>query len=177
MTKFLLPAAFASAVLLAGCESPVAVSANGPANPADLAVVTQAQQVIMFNRALGKFAESDSERPEVRALAQDLVRQADALDAQLEPVTRQMNIRNPNVLRRDLRIRLGHVIYQHGLDFDETYLEDQVASHERALEELNKAVSATSAPLSPVATQSRDTIARSTERLKALQHEMTLSSR
>jgi len=176
MNKFLIPAAFASALLLTGCQSSVALSGGGPANPADLAFVTNADQVIMFARAEGKFAGSEAERPEVRNLAQSLVQQSNALDAKLQPVTSQLNIKNPDIMRRDLRIRIFHVLFQHGLDFDQTYVEDQLSNHEVALAALGP-VSDTSPPLTPVATQGKETISQNAARLQALQNQMALSPR
>ncbi|HTR17712.1 MAG TPA: DUF4142 domain-containing protein [Acetobacteraceae bacterium] len=175
MKKSVIPAAFAAVLMLAGCESPVAQP--GPdANPYDAEFITNAEQIIMFDRAEGELAETQAESVEIRNFALDLVRQANEVDAQIKPVAKQLGIRLPDVLRYDLRVRLGHMRYQHGLDFDRTYVDDQVASHVewfRMAEAMP--ASGASEPIKTIAAESSTIIKRNTDRLLVLQRKMMIA--
>ncbi len=117
---------------LAACETPTARS-TGSANPAEVGFVTNAYQIIKFDQEEGALAKTEAKDPRVQALAARLVEEADQFEAQLAPVAASAGITPPNILRNDLRVRLGHMRLQHGLDFDRSYLDDQIASHEEAL--------------------------------------------
>lgn len=132
MTRTKLLAA-AALLTLAGCQTPTARRTAPGASPAEVAFVTNAFQVIQFDRQEGALAEAQAKDPEVKALAQQLVEEADEFAARLEPVAQAAGIAPPTELRSDLRVRLGHMRLQRGLDFDQTYVEDQIASHEEAL--------------------------------------------
>ena len=121
------------------CQSPEARVAPGPAASAvsdyDREFVTNAYQIILFDRAQGQIAQTEADNPEVRALAAQLVRQADEFDRRLAPIAASLGITPPTVLDRERRLRLGHMRLQRGLDFDATYLDDQIASHQDVLNE------------------------------------------
>lgn len=128
MTTLKLLMAFAALLSLAACETPTAqTTANSPASPAEVSFVTNAYQIIKFDREEGDLAKTEAQDPRVKALAQDLVTEANQFAAQLDPVAASAGITPPNVLRNDLRVRLGHMRLQHGLDFDRSYLNDQIA--------------------------------------------------
>ncbi len=124
----------AAAVLLAlvACELPTARS-TGSASPAEVAFITNAYQIIKFDQEEGALARTEAKDPRVKALAERLVDEANQFEAQLAPLAASAGITPPNILRNDLRVRLGHMRLQHGLDFDRSYLDDQIASHEEAL--------------------------------------------
>jgi predicted outer membrane protein len=165
----------AALLLLAGCETPVAQPLDG-ANPYDVEFITNAEQIIMFDRAEGELVGSQAESPEIRDFALDLVRQANEIDARIKPVAQRLGIRLPDVLRYDLRVRLGHMRYQHGLDFDRTYVEDQVASHVEFVR-MTEAIPASgaSASMKAIAAESSAIIKHNTDRLVALQRKMILA--
>jgi putative membrane protein len=177
MKKAAFPAACTAALLLlTGCETPVAQPVDG-ANPYDVEFITNVEQIIMFDRAEGELAQTQAQSAEIRDFALDLVRQANEIDARVKPVAQQLGIRLPDVLRYDLRVRLGHMRYQHGLDFDQTYVDDQVASHVEAVRMAEAMpASGASAPMKAIAAESSAIIKRNTDHLLALQRRMIITS-
>ncbi|MEN0074532.1 MAG: DUF4142 domain-containing protein [Paracraurococcus sp.] len=123
----------AGPLTLAACQSPTARPTNPAASQAQVDFVTDAYQVIRFDREQGAIAETEARDPRVRAIAQRLVQQANDYAETLFPLAARNGIEPPEVLRYDLRVRLGHMRLQRGLDFDRTYVADQIASHEEAL--------------------------------------------
>ena len=132
MTTFKILTAAAALLSLAACETPTATS-TGPANPDEVAFVTNAYQIIKFDQEESTLAKTEAKDPRVQALAARLLDEANQFEAQLAPVAASAGIKPPTVLRDDLRVRLGHMRLSHGLDFDRSYLNDQIASHEEAL--------------------------------------------
>lgn len=123
----------AALLLLVACESPTARPTAGPVPQAKVDFVTNAYQVIQFDREQGALAQTEARDPRVKALSAQLVRQANDYAEMLGPIAADAGIRPPDVLRYDLRVRLAHMRLQRGLDFDQTYLADQIASHDEAL--------------------------------------------
>lgn len=122
---------------LGACQQPVAQTAPGVSSatvsPFSRDFVTSAYQIILFDRAEGKMAQTEAQSPEVRQLATKLVGQADAFETRLAPIAASLGITPPTILDYDRRLRLGHMRLQRGLDFDTTYLRDQIVSHEDAV--------------------------------------------
>ncbi len=134
MLNSIRPLVCAAALLaLAACQAPVAVSTGGTATPAEVSFTTNAYQIIQFDREEGKLAETQAKSPRVKAIAQQLMTEADQFAAKLDPVAASSGIKPPTELRNDLRIRLSHMRVQSGFDFDRTYVDDQIASHEEAI--------------------------------------------
>jgi len=106
----------------------------------------------------------------VKALAQQLTDGANGFADKLGPVAADAGVRPPALLRNDLRIRLGHMQVQQRLDFDRTYLTDQIASHE---EEKVVQDSMSGAGVSPafatLVEQGQDIIRRNLDTLRSLQ--------
>lgn len=123
----------AALLLLAACEAQNAQPISSSANPAEVSFTTNAYQIIEFDRQEGALAQTEAKNPRVKALAQQLTNQANDFAAHLAPTAAAASIQPPTVLRNDLRVRLGHMRLQQGLDFDRTYIADQIASHEEAL--------------------------------------------
>ena len=175
MTNILrgLPAA-AAVLLLAACQAPTAKpTAGSTANPAEVNFVTNAFQIIEFDRQEGKLAQTQAKNPRVKALAAQLTDEANQFADKLAPVAADAGIKPPTVLRNDLRVRLGHMQLQQGLDFDRTYVADQIATHE---EEVMMQDSMNTAGVSPAfATlmgQGQDIIRRNLDTLRGLQAQM-----
>lgn len=121
-------------LLLTACQGQNAQPAAGAtSNPAEVQFTTNAYQIIEFDRQEGALAQTQAKNPRVKALAQQLTGQANEFADQLAPTAAAASITPPRVLRDDLRVRLGHMRLQQGLDFDRTYLADQIASHEEVL--------------------------------------------
>lgn len=126
--------AAAALLLLAACQGQDAhPTAGSGANPAEVQFTTDAYQIIEFDRQEGALAQTEAKNPQVKAMAQQLTAQADAFAARLAPTASAAGITPPRVLREDLRVRLGHMRLQQGLDFDRAYVADQIASHEEVL--------------------------------------------
>lgn len=165
----------AAALLLAACgQNAQSHSTDATANPAEVQFTTNAYQIIEFDRQEGALAQTEAKDPEVKALAQQLTAQADEFAARLAPAAAQANITPPRVLRNDLRVRLGHMRLQQGLDFDRAYVADQIASHEEVLrmEDVmgNEGVSPQYTALMQ---QGNGLLRTNLERLRALQAKMT----
>ena len=119
---------------LAGCQTPTATSAQGgDMNQADLEFVTEAYNLIRFDRAECSLAPAYAHTPAVKEIAAHLLNDADAFDAKLRPIIKAQGINRPTELRSDLRVRLYHIRLNHGLDFDRSFLWDQIFSHREAL--------------------------------------------
>lgn len=127
-------AAMFSAVgaLLAGCEMSHSTS-TGDTNPNDIDFVTNAFNIIQFDREECTLAETRAKNPDVRSLAAQLLQQANDFDARLRPIAASAGISPPTVLRTDLRIRVVNLRLNQGVDFDRPFVEDQIVSHQDAL--------------------------------------------
>jgi len=168
-----LPAA-GMLLLLAACQSPVAKPTAGTAaNPAEVSFVTNAFQIIQFDQQEGKLAQTQAKNPRVKALAAQLTDEANQFAAKLGPVAADAGIKPPTELRNDLRVRLGHMQLQQGQDFDRTYIDDQIASHE---EEVLMQDSMSTAGVSPAFAslmgQGQDIIHRNLDTLRGLQAQL-----
>ena len=165
-------------LLLAACQGSVATSTGGAANPAEIGFTTNAFQIIEFDRREGKLAQTQARDPRVKALAQQLTTEADDFAALLAPVAANQNIRPPTELRDDLRIRLGHMLLQQGLDFDRTYVADQIASHEEAVR-MQESMSSTnvSPAFAELIQKGQVLVRRNLDALRALQAQMGPSRR
>ena len=131
MLALAMPAAL---LALAGCQTPTATSApGGDMNQADLEFVTEAYNLIRFDRAECSLAPTYAQTPAVREIAAKLLNEADAFDEKLRPIAKAAGINRPTEMRSDLRIRVYHTRLNRGLDFDYSFINDQIASHEEAL--------------------------------------------
>jgi predicted outer membrane protein len=122
----------ATTAILTGCGTTSATS-TGDMSPGDLEFVTGAFNIIEFDREECTLAQTQAKLPEVKTLAAQLLQEANDFDARLRPIVAAAGITPPNVLRPDLRIRVAHLRLNQGLDFDSTFVEDQIASHQDAL--------------------------------------------
>jgi len=172
-----LPAAAVALLLLSGCAAqnaqPTSAAAASTVNPAEADFVTNAYQVIEFDRQEGTLAQTQARNPQVKALAQQLTNEANDFAARLGPVAAAAGIQPPTVLRRDLRIRLGHMQLQQGLDFDRVYLADQIASHEEALRSAEAMNGAQVSPqFAALSQQGNELLRQNLAKLYALQRQM-----
>jgi predicted outer membrane protein len=168
--------AAAALLLLAACQGQNAQShsTDANANPAEVQFTTNAYQIIEFDRQEGALARTEARDPEVKALAQQLTAQAEEFAARIAPAAADANITPPRVLRNDLRVRLGHMRLQQGLDFDRTYVADQIASHEEVLRmEDVMSNEGVSPQYSALMQQGNGLLRTNLEKLRALQAKMT----
>jgi len=174
-----LPAA-AALLLLVACEAQNAqpTSTASSVNPAEVRFTTNAYQIIEFDRQEGALAQTQAKNPRVKALAQQLTNQANDFAAHLAPTAQAASIQPPTVLRDDLRVRLGHMRLQQGLDFDRTYVADQIASHEETLkleEGMNN--SGVSPQFATLMQQGTGLLQQNLQTLRELQRQMGAPSR
>ncbi len=127
--------AAAALLLLAACNNQNAkpTSSDVSVNPAEVRFTTDAYQIIEFDRQEGALARTQARNPAVKAISEQLTNQANEFASRLAPTAAAASIQPPSILREDLRVRLGHMRLQQGLDFDRTYVGDQIASHEELL--------------------------------------------
>ena len=167
-----LPAA--GLLLLTACQGPTAQpTAGSGASPAEVAFTTNAFQIIEFDRQEGKMAQTQARNPRVKLLAQQFTAEANDFAAQLAPVAANAGIKPPAVLRNDLRVRLGHMQLQQGLNFDRTYVADQIASHEEeVLMQDSMGAGDISPPFANLMQNGQSLIRRNLDTLRALQAEL-----
>ena len=125
--------AAAALLLLAACQNQNAKPTSSAANPTEVQFTTDAYQIIEFDRQEGALAKTQARSPAVKAISDQLTSQANEFAARLAPTAAAASIKPPSILREDLRVRLAHMRLQQGLDFDRTYVGDQIASHEELL--------------------------------------------
>ena len=120
--------------LLAACQSSTATSSTGAASPGDLQFATNASRIIRFDQEECTLAQAHATNPEVRALAAQLLDEANAFQARLAPAAARAGITLPDTLDDTRRVRIGHMNLQNGLDFDRTFVSDQIISHQDAVD-------------------------------------------
>jgi len=179
MTTFTRRAALTTLVLtagaaLAGCQTAHSTSSSGDMNPDDLEFVTNAFNIIEFDRQECTVAQTQAKTPEVRALAAQLLQQANDFDARLRPIAASAGIKSPTVLRTDLRVRAGRLRLGQGLDFDRAFIDDQIVSHQDALnlQEMVTSTSGSNPQLQALSSQGTDTIRTNLAKLHDLQARM-----
>ena len=121
--------------LLPGCQTTTATpaSSSGDMSAADIDFVTNATNIIRFDRDECGLAVTQAKSPEVRALAAKLLDDANRFDDDLRPITAQAGIKPATVLPSTLRIRAARLRLGQGAQFDQAFLADQIASHQDAL--------------------------------------------
>ena len=134
MIRSASPAMLFGMLLVAGCQSTTAVpTAASSASPGDLQFATNAAQIIKFDQQECTLAQVHATNPEVRTLAAKLLDEANAFQARLVPAAAEAGIKLPDTLDDMRRVRIGHMNLQNGLDFDRSFISDQIASHQDAL--------------------------------------------
>jgi predicted outer membrane protein len=124
----------AALLALAGCRGAATSAPGGDMKAADLEFVTQAYNVITFDREECSLAPTYAQTPAVKEIAAELLNRANAFAAKLDPIIKARGINQPTELRTDLRVRLFHIRLDRGLYFDHSFIDDQIASHQEALD-------------------------------------------
>ena len=130
----LMPAACA----IAGCVSTVASAPPASvATPRDLAFITELTKVVAFDRTLIREELSRPGDPRVKALASDLLEQAEGIDAKVRPIAERDGIQPPDAVMieraADRHARLATPETAGRTDYDEAFLESEILSHEQAV--------------------------------------------
>ena len=97
-------------------------------NQAHLEYVTQAYYIITFDREECSLAPTYAHTPAVKEIAAKLLDGANLFAAKLDPIIKAWGVNPPTELRSDLRVRLYHIRLNRGLDFDRSFLWDQIFS-------------------------------------------------
>src|SRR5271165_5577670 len=108
----------------AGCRTAATSAPGGGVNQADLEFVTQAWNIITFDREECPLAQTYAHSPEVKEIAAKLLNDANAFAVKLDQFMKARGINPPTQLRSDLRIRLYHLYVNYGLDFDRSFMGD-----------------------------------------------------
>jgi putative membrane protein len=164
----------AAVLLLTACQSPTATSTVG-ASSVDVEFVTNAYQLITFDRQEGELARTEAMDPQVRALSAKIVDDANRFAAKLAAIAATEGIQQPDVLDYGRRVRLSPMRLQHGLDFDEAYINDQIASHQEALSMHEIMTSSEGNPqLRALAEQARPLVRENLAQLQTIQRKMMM---
>ena len=123
----------AALLALAGCGGTATSEPGGDMNAADLEFVTEGYNLVTFDREECSLAPTYAVTPAVKEIATKLLKDANAFAAKADPIIKARGIKLPTELRADLRVRLYHIRLNRGLDFDRSFIDDQIASHEEAL--------------------------------------------
>ena len=102
-------------------------------NQADANFVTESFRLVELDRQEGRLAATQSDNPQVRALAAEIVAKADQLYPLMQDAIQKNGITPPVELPGDLRGRLERTRALRGAAFDRAYLADQVETHQRAI--------------------------------------------
>ena len=127
-----------AAAAVSGCGQTSATAPVGSnVSPADLAFITNAYNVTEFDRTIAAEAQTRASDPRVRALAAELLLEANQFRDKVNPVAEQLGIQPPAVVsfgqRADLQERVANLIRTGGHDYDREFLDDEIATHEEAL--------------------------------------------
>lgn len=117
---------------LAGCQTTKSTS-TGDMSSDDLEFVTNAFNIIEFDKQECTIAQAQAQTPQVRMIASDFLAQAIDFDAQLRPIAASAGITPPTVLRTDLKVRAARLRLGQGIEFDKTFIDDQIVSHQDAI--------------------------------------------
>ena len=136
-------AACALAVAVAGCAQTTATApVASTASPRDLAFITDLTNVVMFDRQVIAEELARKGDPQVQALAVDLLAQANAMQAKVEPIAQRDGIRPPDIMSfkrlEDRHARLDAIIKTGHYDSDAEFLNDEIASHEQAVADVDR---------------------------------------
>ena len=167
-----------AAAALAGCQTTQASSTSsaGDMSPTDLDFVTNAFNIIEFDRQECTLAQTQARSPEVRAIAAKLLSDANTFDMQLRPIAADAGIKPPTILRTDLRVRAARLRLSQGTDFDRSFVEDQIVSHQDSLnmQDMMMHTPGTNAKLAALSQQGYALIRQNLEKLQDLQRTLML---
>ena len=131
-------AAILASSCLPGCGRTEA-TAPGQAHVSayDLDFITNLYNVVEFDREIIASELARTPDPRVAALARDLLAEANALAAEVEPVADREGIVQPTQVTfqrgSDLHTRIASVMATGTYNFDQEFLSDEIDSHEEAL--------------------------------------------
>ena len=167
----------AGSAALAGCQTSQATStsSSGSMSRADLDFITNASNIIRFDRDECALAQTQARSPRVRELAAKLLAEANEFDARLQPIAASAGIKPPDVLPSTLRIRAARLRLGQGVDFDRAFLADQITSHQDALnlQETEASVTTSDPHLVELSRQGTELVRNNLAALQALQRQMS----
>ena len=162
--------------LLAACQTSIATpsSASAGVTPAEIDFVTNASAIISFDRDECGLAQAQAKSPEVRAIAAKLLADANQFDEDLRPVAAQSGIKLATILPTTLRNRAARLRLGQGSQFDQSFIADQIASHQDALNLTESVIGTPSSnpSLAALSKQGDALVRANLEQLLALQRRM-----
>jgi predicted outer membrane protein len=163
----------AALLTLAGCKSTTATSV-GDMNPADLDFVTNGYNLIQFDIQESELAQTYAKSQAVKDIATRLLADAHLAQEKFDPVIKAAGITLPSELRSDLRIRLFHIRRDSGLDFDRSFVDDQIASHVEFQDRYNmmEDTPGQNSQLVALAAQARPYLVKNLADLRAIQKQL-----
>jgi predicted outer membrane protein len=168
-----------TAAPLVGCGQTEATSpSHSNLSAFDLAFVTNLYNVAQYDYDLTQQELGHTSDPRVLALANDLLKDANALVAKVKPIADREGIVAPNSTRFgqrvDLQMRLAAITASSLGNFDVEYLDDEIESHEEAIQSADKManVPGGNPELRTLAQEGRQILITNLARLKQLRGQM-----
>jgi putative membrane protein len=131
----ILPVALILALPLVGCATPTTpVASNGqPLNQTDQDFITSAFNIMQLDDQEGQLAAVQAADPRVKLIAGDLINKAETMEPQIDTVLATDNVTPPGRLSDNSQGEVTALVPLTGKSFDRTYLNDQIASHQRGI--------------------------------------------
>ncbi len=125
---------------------PPAVGEKANLSQADQTFLQEAAQINANEIALGKIAERQSTDPNIRKIAQDLVRDHTGANQQLEQLAHSKGITVPTQLSPGQEKNAAALQAQTGDQFNKQYLQNNIKGHEKAISLFEKVAQRTTDP-------------------------------
>ena len=125
--------AAAGLFMLGGCTTTAQAPATSDLSQTDLAAITAAYQLVMFDLQECALLPSHVSTPQVNAVSSKICADAAHYKPLLEQLAAKHNVKLPNALSYSLRAQYGSLFYKPWPNFDVNYLQDQISSHQQAL--------------------------------------------
>jgi len=154
-------------LLLTACSS--SAVRGGALSQVDRDFLTQGYAIAAFTDAQSEIALAQAHNPEVRALAQRMMTETDRFEEAADRIAAETGIRKPNLLPADFRVRLYRLKLQGGLDFDRTFVLDQLEARQNALSQMQAELTNGSNPkVIDVARRAQPVLQRDIQSLQAI---------
>jgi putative membrane protein len=132
--KSVIHAFTAGVLVLSGCTTTAQAPATSNLSETDLAALTAAYQLVLFDLQECKLLPDDHvSTPQVKTISAKICADAAYFKPLLEQLATKYNVKLPDALSYELKAQYGSLFYRPWPNFDVNYLQDQISSHEQAL--------------------------------------------
>jgi putative membrane protein len=112
----------------------------------DQSFLQKAAEMNHYEIALGKIAERASSNPEIRKIAQDIVRNHTAANQQLEKLAASKGVTLPSAASQAQQQKIASLESKTGEQFDKAFLQDQLQSAQQSISTFERERSRTADP-------------------------------